>query len=102
MVRIGNQDPSYSNVTYENTLGYEAIALYAKTTQTLMEWQQRQVKGIMALNDDGLWLYMKYCICVSRRNGKGEILAAREFDGLVNLRHIAVVIFRQFNLMLLL
>lgn len=86
MVRIGNQDPSYSNVTYENTLGHEAITLYAKTTQTLMEWQQRQVKGIMALNDDGLWLYMKYCICVSRRNGKGEILAAREFDGLVNLK----------------
>lgn len=85
MARIGNQDPSYTNVTYTNTKGQEAIDLYAQTTQSLMEWQEKQVKGIMAVNDDGLWLYMKYCICVSRRNGKGEILAAREFDGIVNL-----------------
>ena len=85
MARIGNQDPSYTNVTYTSTLGQEAVDLYAMTTQSLMEWQQKQVKGIMAVNDDGLWTYMKYCICVSRRNGKGEILAAREFDGIVNL-----------------
>lgn len=85
MARIGEQNPSFTNVTYEKTKSQEAIDLYATTTQQLMEWQQKQVNGIMALNEDDLWLYMKYCICVSRRNGKGEILAAREFDGIVNL-----------------
>ena len=39
----------------------------------------------MAINPDGLWTFMVYGLCVSRRNGKGEILAAREFDGLINL-----------------
>lgn len=85
MTRIGNQDPSFTNVTYIDTKGQEAIDLYSMTTQELMEWQQAQIKAIMAVNDDGLWLYMKYCICVSRRNGKGEILAARELDGIVEL-----------------
>lgn len=85
MARIGNQDPSYTNVTYFDTKGQEAIDLYSMTTQELMEWQQAQIKAIMAVNDDGLWLYMKYCICVSRRNGKGEILAARELSGVVDL-----------------
>lgn len=85
MARIGNQDPSYTNVTYFDTKGQEAIDLYSMTTQELMEWQQAQIKAIMAVNDDGLWLYMKYCICVSRRNGKGEILAARELSGIVDL-----------------
>ena len=85
MARIGNQDPSYTNVTYFDTKGQEAIDLYSMTTQELMEWQQAQIKAIMAVNDDGLWLYMKYCICVSRRNGKGEILAARELYGIVDL-----------------
>ena len=41
MARIGNQDPSYTNVTYTSTLGQEAVDLYAMTTQTLMEWQQK-------------------------------------------------------------
>lgn len=85
MTRIGNQDPSFTNVTYIDTKGQEAIDLYSMTTQELMEWQQAQIKAIMAVNDDGLWLYMKYCISVSRRNGKGEILAARELDGIVEL-----------------
>lgn len=85
MTRIGNQDPSFTNVTYIDTKGQEAIDLYSMTTQELMEWQQAQIKAIMAVNDDGLWLYMKYCICVSRRNGKGEILAARELIGIVEL-----------------
>lgn len=84
MARIGEQTPSFTNVSYVTTLGQDAIDLYAETGQSLMEWQQNQIKGIMAVNDDGLWQYIKYCICVSRRNGKGEILAAREFDAIVN------------------
>lgn len=85
MGRIGNANPSFSNVKFTETKGQEAIDLYKSTTQTLMEWQELQINGIMAVDETGLWKYMRYAICVSRRNGKGEILAAREFDGIVNL-----------------
>ena len=82
---MGRQTPTFTNVEYSETRGQEAIDLYAQTTQELVEWQQRQVNAIMAVDDDGLWKHMKYGLCVSRRNGKGEILAAREFDGIINL-----------------
>lgn len=84
-MRMGEQRPSFTNVEYTETRGQEAIDLYKSTTQALLEWQELQIKGIMATNPDGLWKHMVYGICVSRRNGKGEILAAREFDGIINL-----------------
>lgn len=86
-MRIGNKFPSYTNVVFDNlnTKGQEAIDLYKSTTQQLMEWQELQIKAIMAVNPDGLWSNMVYGLCVSRRNGKGEVLAAREFDAIVNL-----------------
>lgn len=86
-MRIDNQNPSFTNVVYDpkKTRGNNAIKLYRQTGQTLYTWQQRQIKAIEAVNSSGLWKHMNYCICVSRRNGKGEILAARELDGLINL-----------------
>ena len=84
-MRVGSQIPSFTNVEYTETRGQEAIDLYKSTTQALLEWQEIQINGIMATNPDGLWKHMVYGLCVSRRNGKGEILAAREFDGIINL-----------------
>lgn len=84
-MRMGNKYPSFTNVEYTETKGQEAIDLYKGTTQALLEWQEIQIKAIMAVNPDGLWTHMVYGLSVSRRNGKGEILAAREFDGIVNL-----------------
>lgn len=84
-MKEGCKNPSFTNVEYKATKGQDAIDLYKSTTQALMEWQEMQIKGIMATEGD-LWKYMKYGICVSRRNGKGEILAAREFEGIVNLK----------------
>lgn len=86
-MRTGSQDPSFTNVEYKKlkTKGQEAIDLYKSTTQELLKWQEKQIKAIMAVNPDGLWKHMVYGICVSRRNGKGEILAAREFEGIINL-----------------
>ena len=86
-MKTGSQVPSFTNVEFKKikTIGQEAIDLYKSTTQSLLEWQELQIKAIMAVNPDGLWTHMVYGLCVSRRNGKGEILAAREFDGLVNL-----------------
>ena len=87
-MRADNQNPSFTNVTLTKTsksLGSKAVKLYASTGQDLMTWQQRQIRAIMSINKNGEWKYSKYCIGLSRRNGKGEILAAREIDGLINL-----------------
>lgn len=88
-MRIDNQNPSFTSVKKfgpKKTHGTRAIKLYRTTGQELFTWQQRQIRAIEAFNKDKQWLHMNYCICVSRRNGKGEILAARELDGLINLK----------------
>lgn len=84
MVRMGRKTPTFTNVTYTTTKGQDAIDTYAESGQHLEEWQAIQINAIMATDPDGLWKYMKYGLCVSRRNGKGEILAAREMDGIIN------------------
>lgn len=84
-----NQNPSFTNVKLSKnykTLGTAAIKLYASTGQQLMIWQQRQIKAIMAVDTKKQWKHMNYCIGLSRRNGKGEVLAAREMYGLVVLK----------------
>ena len=85
MGRTGRQSPTFTNCVIQETKGQQAIDAYNGTGQTLLEWQAEQVKAIMSVNDDGLWTYMKYGLCVSRRNGKGEILTARELCGLLDL-----------------
>lgn len=84
-MRIDNQNPSFTNVQYKKTRGDIAVRLYKSTGQKLLTWQQRQIKAIEATNSKGLWKYSTYCIALSRRNGKGEVLAARELDGLLKL-----------------
>ena len=84
-MRIDNQNPSFTNVDYKETRGNAAIKYYKSTGQQLLTWQQRQIKAIEATDKNGLWKYSTYCIGLSRRNGKGEVLAAREMDGLLNL-----------------
>ncbi|MBR3330725.1 MAG: terminase [Mogibacterium sp.] len=87
MGKRARQVPTFTNVPAKGlkSKGAAAAKLYEATGQHLMRWQQMQVRGIMAIEPGGLWKYIKYCICVSRRNGKGEILAAREFYGIIEL-----------------
>lgn len=85
-MRFDNQNPSFTNVSYKKTRGNIAINQYKATGQKLLVWQQRQIKAIEAQNKNGLWLYSMYCIGLSRRNGKGEVLAARELDGILKLK----------------
>ena len=86
-MRIDNQNPSFTNVKKsKKTRGTAAVNEYKSSGQHLYIWQQRQIRAIETINPDGTWKYMTYCICVSRRNGKGEVLAAREIDGLINLK----------------
>jgi phage terminase large subunit-like protein len=86
-VKRDNQYPSFTNVRLtkkSKTLGADAVKLYASTGQNLMTWQQIQIKSIMMVNPSGSWKYMNYCIGLSRRNGKGEVLASREMYGLIH------------------
>lgn len=88
-MREDNQNPSFTNVLLTKktkSLGTKAVKLYASTGQSLMLWQQRQIRAIMALDAKGQWKHMTYCIGLSRRNGKGEVLAAREMYGLIVLK----------------
>lgn len=84
-MRVDNQNPSFTNVKYQKTRGNAAIKQYKATGQKLLTWQQRQIKAIEAQSKSGLWLYSTYCIALSRRNGKGEVLAARMLDGILKL-----------------
>lgn len=87
-MRIDNQNPSFTNVKLTKstkTLGTKAVKLYSSTGQALLVWQQRQIKAIMSVTAKGEWQYSKYCIGLSRRNGKGEVLAAREMYALIDM-----------------
>ena len=88
-MRVDNQNPSFTNVSLTKStksLGAKAVKLYASTGQELMTWQQRQIRAILTIDSKGQWKHMNYCIGLSRRNGKGEILAAREMFGLIELK----------------
>ena len=37
-----------------------------------MEWQEIQMMDIMAVDDDGQWVHIKYGYSIPRRNGKSE------------------------------
>lgn len=84
-MRVGNQIPTTSVVLpYQETRGPEAVRLYNLTGNTAQEWQELMLSDIMAINENGLWTHTKFGYSVPRRNGKTEILTARELDGLFN------------------
>lgn len=86
MARLGCQTPTQSVVLpYSETKGQEAIDLYQQTGRTAQEWQQIQVRNILAVNNDGLWVHTKYGYAVSRRNGKSEIAVIRALYGVTCL-----------------
>ena len=86
MTKLGRQIPTQSVVLpYSETKGQEAIDLYQQTGRTAQEWQQIQVRNILAVNNDGLWVHTKYGYAVSRRNGKSEIAVIRALYGVTCL-----------------
>ena len=89
MVKVGNQVPTLSIVLpYTESYGGEAVELYNMTENTAQEWQALLINDLMAINDDGLWTHTKFGYAVSRRNGKTEVVTARELWGLFNGEHI--------------
>ena len=84
-MKLGRQQPTTSHILpYKQTKYLEAEFLYSKSKKNLREWQKRLLDSIMAINSQGLWTHSRFGYEVSRRNGKGEVLIARELWGLLN------------------
>ena len=76
--RTGRQTPVCAVVLpYTNSHGTEAVELYDKSGRTAMDWQKLLLEDIMAVNDEGLWVHMKFGWSIPRRNGKSEVLIMR-------------------------
>lgn len=76
--RIGRQTPTTAVILpYTESLGAEAVEIYNKSGRTVMEWQERLIEDIMAVNNENLWVHMKFGWSIPRRNGKSEVLIIR-------------------------
>ena len=83
--RLGRQTPTVSSVLpYSESKGTEAVTLYNKSGRTAQQWQELMLEDIMALDDEGLWLHMKFGWSIPRRNGKSEILIMRAIYGVTH------------------
>lgn len=81
--RIGEQKPTKSLILpYNKSYVDDAIELYEKSKRKSYEWQTNLLSAILAVNDEGLWVHMKFGFSVPRQNGKNEVVAMREFEGL--------------------
>lgn len=76
--RLGRQTPTTSVVlSYTESLGCEAVAIYNRSGREAQPWQELMLEDIMAVNEDGLWVHMKFGWSIPRRNGKSEVLIMR-------------------------
>lgn len=81
--RIGKQKPTKSKILpFKKTLAGGAIELYQKSKRKAYEWQKNLLDAILAVNDEELWVHMKFGFSVPRQNGKNEVVAIRELEGL--------------------
>lgn len=81
--RIGRQFPTQSVVLpYTETKGGEAVLFYDQSSRKAMDWQKAMIYDIMAVDDEGLWVHIKFGWSIPRRNGKSELLIMRGDWGL--------------------
>ncbi len=86
-VRLGKQTPTICiRHPYTESIGTEAVDLYNQSDRTAQDWQALMLEDIMAVNDSGLWIHMKYGWSIPRRNGKSEILIMRAIWDLLHER----------------
>lgn len=81
----GCQDPSKCVflVSQERKSEYkQAVKIYEASGRKVLKWQKQLLAHITARNKDKLYTYTKFGYSVPRRNGKSEILALREIQGL--------------------
>lgn len=80
---VGAQVPRVlSAPAYSSSLGAEAVELAASAGLVLDPWQALVLEHGMGVRDDAKWSAFEVGVVVSRQNGKGGILEARELAGL--------------------
>lgn len=81
--RKGSQTPTTAVLLpFKKSHGREAVALYNSTGRKALPWQEKQLRAILGVDKNGLYVHMNYGLEVPRRNGKNEVIAAREMYGL--------------------
>ena len=81
--RRGSQLPTQAVILpYSITDAPDAITAYEEGGRECQEWQQSLLANILAKDEDGLWIHLKYGYEVPRQNGKGEVLLIRERYGI--------------------
>ena len=89
---LGVQQPRvYSCPPYETTTGLRAIELAAKAGLYLDEWQQLELIDALGRRADQKWAAFEVGVVVSRQNGKGSLLEARELAGLYLLEERLII-----------
>jgi hypothetical protein len=79
----GSQSPRIESVPeFVSTSGPEAVDLCAAFGVHLDPWQAHVLMGGLGERPDGKWSAFEVAAIVSRQNGKGEILLARQLAGL--------------------
>lgn len=83
--RLGRQTPTTAVILpYTRSYGADAAEIYNRSGRTAQHWQELMLEDIMAVNDDDLWVHMKFGWSVPRRNGKSEILIMRAVYGVTH------------------
>lgn len=82
--RIGRQEPTQALIlNHEESLYEEAVEIYEKSGRKAQDWQRLLLKGIYAINEEGLWTHTKFGYSLPRRNGKNEVVVIREMQALI-------------------
>ena len=81
---IGDQRPRLSAFPQDIATSYgpEAVELAALAGLYLDDWQQYCLNKMLSVRKDGKWSGFEGLLILSRQNGKGSILEARELAGL--------------------
>ena len=89
---VGSQRPRICLVPeYSTSTGDEAIELAAMAGLILDDWQQFILRHSLGERPDGKWAAREVGLMVSRQNGKGALLEARELAGLFLLEEELIV-----------
>lgn len=81
--RKGSQAPTTAvTLPYKRSHGKAAVDFYNSSGRKALPWQEKQLRHILAVDKNGLYVHMNYGLEVPRRNGKNEVIAAREMYGL--------------------
>lgn len=80
---LGHQAPRVESFPeYRSSAGVEAVDLCRAAGLVLDPWQERVLTHALGERADGSWAAFEVGLCVSRQNGKGSLLEARELAGL--------------------